>query len=305
MGDGLYLCTGQNIILSLDPDNGEERWRFDPQIDTPQIGFWDTCRGVTHYEAPNFRSLGVCEERIFTATTDARLIAVNKATGERCDDFGDNGEISLLPGMGDVKPGFYFVTSPPTIANDVLVLGGWVFDNVETDEPSGVVRGFDPISGDLLWAWDMGREDRVGLPPEGDTYTRGTPNVWSLTSADEELGLIYLPTGNATPDYYGGHRSEAMEKYSSSIVALEARTGRVRWHFQTTHHDIFDYDVPSQPSLVDIPINGEVRKAVIVPTKRAEIFVFDRETGEPLTEIAELPVPVSYTHLTLPTKRIV
>jgi glucose dehydrogenase len=183
VGDGLYLCTGQNIILSLDPDNGEERWRFDPQIDTPQIGFWDTCRGVTHYEAPNFRSLGVCEERIFTATTDARLIAVNKATGERCDDFGDNGEISLLPGMGDVKPGFYFVTSPPTIANDVLVLGGWVFDNVETDEPSGVVRGFDPISGDLLWAWDMGREDRVGLPPEGDTYTRGTPNVWSLTSA--------------------------------------------------------------------------------------------------------------------------
>lgn len=291
VGDGLYLCTGQNIILSLDPDNGEERWRFDPQIDTPQIGFWDTCRGVTHYEAPNFRSLGVCEERIFTATTDARLIAVNKATGERCDDFGDNGEISLLPGMGDVKPGFYFVTSPPTIANDVLVLGGWVFDNVETDEPSGVVRGFDPISGDLLWAWDMGREDRAGLPPEGDTYTRGTPNVWSLTSADEELGLIYLPTGNATPDYYGGHRSEAMEKYSSSIVALEARTGRVRWHFQTTHHDIFDYDVPSQPSLVDIPINGEVRKAVIVPTKRAEIFVFDRETGEPLTEIAELPVP--------------
>ena len=137
----------------------------------------------------------------------------------------------------------------------------------------------------------MGREDRNGLPPEGDTYTRGTPNVWSLTSADEELGLIYLPTGNATPDYYGGHRSEAMEKYSSSIIALETRTGRVRWHFQTTHHDIFDYDVPSQPSLVDIPINGQVRKAVIVPTKRAEIFVFDRATGEPLTEIAELPVP--------------
>ena len=291
VGDGLYLCTGQNIVLSLDPDTGEERWRFDPKIDTPQIGFWDTCRGVTYYEAPNFRSLGVCEERIFTATTDARLIAVNKNTGERCNDFGNNGEISLLPGMGDVKPGFYFVTSPPTIANDVLVLGGWVFDNVETEEPSGVVRGFDPISGDLVWAWDMGREDRTGLPPEGDSYTRGTPNVWSLTSADEELGLIYLPTGNATPDYYGGHRSEAMEEYSSSIVALETRTGRVKWHFQTTHHDIFDYDVPSQPSLVDIPINGEVRKAVIVPTKRAEIFVFDRETGEPLTEIAELPVP--------------
>ncbi|NKB33160.1 MAG: membrane-bound PQQ-dependent dehydrogenase, glucose/quinate/shikimate family [Pseudomonadales bacterium] len=291
VGDGLYLCTGQNIILSLDPDSGEERWRFDPEIDTPQIGFWDTCRGVTYYEALNFRSLGICEERIFTATTDARLIAVNKNTGERCTDFGDNGEISLLPGMGDVEPGFYFVTSPPTIASDVLVLGGWVFDNVRTGEPSGVVRGFDPISGDLVWAWDMGREDRTGLPPEGDTYTRGTPNVWSLTSADDELGLIYLPTGNATPDYYGGHRTEEMERYASSIVALDARTGRVRWHFQTTHHDIFDYDVPSQPSLVDIPINGEIRKAVIVPTKRAEIFVFDRETGEPLTEIEERAVP--------------
>lgn len=291
VGDGVYLCTGQNVILALDPDSGEERWRFDPEIDTPRIGFWDTCRGVTYYEAPNFRSLGVCEERIFTATTDARLIAVNKNTGERCSDFGNNGEISLLPGMGEVEPGYYFVTSPPTIASDVLVLGGWVFDNVRTNEPSGVVRGFDPISGDLVWAWDMGREDRTGLPPEGDSYTRGTPNVWSLTSADDELGLIYLPTGNATPDYYGGHRTEAMEEYASSIVALDARTGRVRWHFQTTHHDIFDYDVPSQPSLVDIPINGEVRKAVIVPTKRAEIFVFDRETGEPLTEIAELPVP--------------
>ena len=291
VGDGLYLCTGQNIILSLDPDTGEERWRFNPEIDTPRIGFWDTCRGVTYYEAPNFRSLGVCEERIFTATTDARLIAVNKNTGEPCSDFGNNGEISLLPGMGDVEPGFYFVTSPPTIASDVLVLGGWVFDNVRTNEPSGVVRGFDPISGDLLWAWDMGREDRAGLPPEGDTYTRGTPNVWSLTSADDELGLIYLPTGNATPDYWGGHRTEAMERYASSIVALDARTGRVRWHYQTVHHDIFDYDVPSQPSLVDVPINGEIRKAVIVPTKRAEIFMFDRETGEPLTEIQELPVP--------------
>lgn len=289
--DALYLCTGQNVMLSLDADSGEQRWRFDPQIESARIGFWDTCRGVTYYQAPNFRSLGICEERIFTATTDARLIAVNKTSGQPCADFGEDGEISLLTGMGEVKPGFYFVTSPPTIANDVLVLGGWVLDNVETEEPSGVVRGFDPISGDLLWAWDMGNENRRGLPPEGESYTRGTPNVWSLTSADEELGLIYVPTGNATPDYYGGHRSEAMERYASSIVALEAATGRVRWHFQTTHHDVFDYDVPSQPTLVDVPIDGVVRKAVIVPTKRAEIFLLDRETGEPLTEVAELPVP--------------
>lgn len=291
VGDAIYLCTGRNVILSLNPDSGEENWRYDPEINSPRIGFWDTCRGVTYYDDLNRPNFGECAERIFTATTDARLIAVDKNTGQPCADFGDNGEVNLLTGMGEVKPGFYFVTSPPTIANDVLVLGGWVLDNQETEEPSGVVRGFDPTTGDLLWAWDMGREDRNGLPPEGESYTRGTPNVWSLTSADEELGLIYVPTGNATPDYFGGHRSEAMERYSASVVALETRTGRVRWHFQTTHHDIWDYDVPSQPSLVDIPINGEVRKAVLVPTKRAQVFLLDRETGEPLAEVAEIPTP--------------
>ncbi len=289
--DGLYMCTGQNIIVSLDPDTGEERWRFDPKIKTAMFGFWDTCRGITYYELPEDASSDVCPKRIFTATTDARMFAVDSVTGERCSDFGVDGEISLLPGMGDVKPGFYFVTSPPTIASDVVVLGGWVADNQETDEPSGVVRGFNPINGELEWAWDMGREDRSGLPESGDTYTRGTPNVWSLTSADDELGLVYVPTGNATPDYYGGHRSEAMEKYASSIVALDAKTGEVRWHFQTTHHDIWDMDVPSQPTLVDVPIDGVVRKAVIVPTKRGEVFLLDRITGEPITEVAEIATP--------------
>lgn len=289
--DRLYLCTGRNVILSIDPDSGEEFWRYDPEIQTVRFGFWDTCRGVTYYEIEDDDDRTECLERIFTATTDARLIAVDRENGRPCQDFGINGEVDLMQGMGEVKPGYYFVTSPPTIANDVLVLGGWVADNQETGEPSGVVRGFDPVTGELVWAWDMGREDRSGLPPAGETYTRGTPNVWSLTSTDEELGLVYVPTGNATPDYFGGHRSEAMEQYASSVVALDAATGRVRWHFQTTHHDIWDYDVPSQPTLVDIPIDGVVRKAVIVPTKRAQLFLLDRETGEPLAEVAELPVP--------------
>ena len=305
VGDGLYLCTGQNIILSLDPDTGLERWRFDPDLQSARIGFWDTCRGVTYYDVPDSNPSADCAERIFTATTDARLIAVDKETGLPCADFGVNGEISLLQGMGEVVPGFYFVTSPPTIANDVLVLGGWVLDNQMTEEPSGVVRGFNPLTGELVWAWDMGREDRTGLPEEGENYTRGTPNVWSLTSADEELGLIYVPTGNGTPDYFGGHRTEAMDQYASSIVALDAGTGRVRWSFQTTHHDIWDYDVPSQPTLVDIPVDGVIRKAVIVPTKRAEVFLLDRETGEPITEVAEIAtsqtdIPEEYTAPTQP-----
>jgi membrane-bound PQQ-dependent dehydrogenase (glucose/quinate/shikimate family) len=291
LGDALYLCTGRNVVVSLNADSGAERWRFDPQIDVPPRGFWDTCRGVTHYRVPAEHALATCPERIYTATADARLIALDARSGERCEDFGDDGEISLLPGMGEVKPGFYFVTSPPTIASGVLVLGGWVADNQEVEEPSGVVRGFDPLTGALRWAWDMGREDRPGLPEPGKTYTRGTPNVWSLGSADDELGLVYVPTGNATPDYYGGHRTEVMDRYASAVVALDALTGRVRWHFQTTHHDIWDYDVPSQPTLVDVPMNGEIRKALLLPTKRGEVFLLDRVTGEPLAEVAEVPVP--------------
>jgi glucose dehydrogenase len=166
-----------------------------------------------------------------------------------------------------------------------------VLDNQETQEPSGVVRGYDPRTGTLLWAWDMGREGETGLPPVDSHYTRGTPNVWSLTSADDELGLVYVPTGNATPDYFGGHRTEVMDKYASSIIAIDAKTGLTRWHFQTTHHDIWDYDVPSQPTLVDLTLDGVIRKAIIVPTKRGEVFVLDRATGELLTEVTERPVP--------------
>jgi quinate dehydrogenase (quinone) len=289
--DLLYLCTGGNVVIALDAESGQERWRHDPQVDTPKFAFWDTCRGVTYYATPGEAAPAVCPDRVFTATTDARLIALDAHTGERCSDFGTDGQISLLPGIGEVKPGWYYTTSPPTVARHTLVVGGWVADNQETGEPSGVVRGFDPLSGALKWAWDLGDESRTTLPPEGQTYTRGTPNVWSLTSADDELGLVYVPTGNATPDYFGGHRSEAMEKYASSVVAIDADTGRARWHFQTTHHDIWDYDVPSQPTLVDVPVDGRTRKAVLVPTKRGQLFMLDRSTGVPIAEVTEQPVP--------------
>ena len=291
IGDGIYLCTAQNIMLALDADTGAERWRFDPENDTPPYGIIGNCRGVTYVKLPDASPDEICAERIVTATTDARMIAVDKTTGQPCPDFGEEGQISLLAGMGEVKPYFYFVTSPPTLASGVLVVGGWVADNQETNEPSGVVRAYDPRTGELAWAWDMGREGNTSLPPQGETYTRGTPNVWSLTSADDELGLVYVPTGNATPDYFGGHRTEVMDKYASSVVAIDAKTGLTRWHFQTTHHDIWDYDVPSQPTLVDLTLNGERRKTVIVPTKRGELFVLDRETGEPITEVTERPVP--------------
>ena len=291
--DGLYLCTAQNIMIALDADTGAERWRFDPGNQTPPYGFLGNCRGVTHHRVPGRAEGDVCVERIYTATTDARMIAVDMHTGRPCDEFGEDGQISLLAGMGEVQPYYYFVTSPPTVASGALVVGGWVMDNQETQEPSGVVRGYDTQTGELLWAWDIGREGQTDIPPEGSYYTRGTPNVWSLTSADDELGLVYVPTGNATPDYFGGHRTPVMDKYASSIVAIDARTGLTRWHFQTTHHDIWDYDVPSQPTLVDLTIGSERRKTVIVPTKRAEFFVLDRVTGEVITAVDERSVPQS------------
>ena len=291
--DGIYLCTAQNVVIALDADTGEERWRMDPENKTPPYSLLGNCRGVTYYQLPESDSEKNCAERIFTATTDARLIAMDKETGQACEDFGEKGQISLLAGMGEVKPMYYFVTSPATVASGALVVGGWVADNQEVNEPSGVVRGYSPVTGELLWAWDIGREGQgiTKMPPTGETYTRGTPNVWSLTSSDDELGLVYVPTGNATPDYFGGHRTPVMDKYASSIVAIDAKNGTTRWRFQTTHHDVWDYDVPSQPTLVDLTIEGKVRKAVIVPTKRGEIFVLDRETGEPITEVQERRVP--------------
>lgn len=289
--DTLYICLAGNIIAALDSATGLERWRFDPKLNDSKVGFTTSCRGVTYYRSPETSS--ECNERILTATTDARLIAVDATTGQRCAGFGTKGEVSLLTGMGGVKPGFYYVTSPPTMASGVAVLGGWVADNVEVQEPSGVIRGFDPISGRMLWAWDIGRTAPVTELKPGETFTRGTPNAWSVFSADDELGLVYIPTGNATPDYYGGHRSPESERFASSVVALDAKSGAMRWSFQTTHHDLWDYDVPSQPVLVDFVPEGQMEpvRALVAPTKRGELFLLDRVTGQPLADVEERPVP--------------
>ena len=289
VGDRLYFCSGYNDIIAVDAEMGKQVWRHQAHSDTTGI-FGQTCRGVSYYKVPAKAPGSACAERIYTATIDSRLIAVDARDGKPCTEFGKNGEVSLLTGMSAAPKGYYHVTSPPAVIGGKLVIGGWVTDGQMTGEPSGVIRAFDAVTGDLAWAWDMGRPDRTGAPAPGETYTPGTPNSWSAMSVDEALGLIFVPTGNATPDYYGGQRSEAMDRYSSSVVALDGATGRPRWSFQTTHHDLWDYDVPAQPVLVDL---ADGRPALLQPTKRGELFLLDRRTGVPIANVTERAVRVS------------
>ena len=289
INDKLYFCTGYNDIIALDAETGKQAWRFVSHTNADGI-FGQTCRGVTYYKRPDVEPNSVCAEQIYTATIDSRMLSVDAKTGEACEAFGDNGAVNLLTGMSDAPTGYYHVTSPATLIDGKLVIGGWVTDGQMTGEPSGAIRAYDAVTGELSWAWDMGRPDRTGEPEPGETYTPGTPNSWSVMSADPELGLVYVPMGNATPDYYGGHRTPEMDEYSSSVVALDVSTGKPRWHFQTTHHDLWDYDVASQPVLIDLK---DGRPALLQPTKRGELFLLDRRTGEPIAEVVEKEVPVS------------
>jgi quinoprotein glucose dehydrogenase len=281
----LYLCSGYNDVVALDGETGRQLWRFTAHVDRAGV-FAGSCRGVSYYKVPGAQ--GPCAERIYTATVDARLIALDALSGRPCPSFGKNGVVSLLQGMGDVWHGYYFVTSPPQVVRGKLVLGGWVTDGQSIGEPAGVIRAFDAVTGAFAWAFDPGKPDDHGMPPAGQQFTRGTPNSWAPMSADEQLGLVYVPTGNATPDYFGGERTANDDRFSSAVIALDAESGAARWVFQTTHHDLWDYDVPAQPTLVDLP--GGV-KALIQPTKRGEIFLLDRRTGKPIAAVTEKPVP--------------
>lgn len=284
IGDTLYTCNGMNEIFALDAETGKIRWQAQTAGDK---GY--TCRGVAHYRLPDANA--PCSDRIIAATGVATMVAFDSRTGKRCAGFGKDGTVDLLEGLSKAPRGYYYVTSAPQVIRGRVVIGGWVTDGQYWGEPSGVIRAFDAVTGQLAWAWDMGKPDRTGAPPLDETYTRSTPNSWAPISADEELGLVYLPMGNATPDYFGGHRRPFDEKYSSSVVALDATTGRPRWNFQITHHDVWDYDVASQPTLIDLPTPNGVRKALIQSTKRGEIFVLDRATGQPIRKVEERPVP--------------
>jgi quinoprotein glucose dehydrogenase/quinate dehydrogenase (quinone) len=289
--DRLYVCGAQNVLMAVGSDNGEEIWRYDPEAKPPaKHQYARTCRGISYHEAPADYT-GQCPTRIVTATIDARLISVNAETGKLCKDFGVDGQVDLRKGLGEHLPKQYYLTSPALVADDVLVVGGLVLDSQDLGLPSGVVRAFDVLTGDFAWAWDLGNPGYYGEPKEGEIYTPGTPNVWSIMSYDPELDLIYAPTGNANPDYYGGERTPFDDEWSSSIVAIDAATGEPRWKYQTVHHDIWDYDLPAQPVLVDVDRDSEKVPSVAVPTKTGEIFLLDRRDGTPVFPIEERPVP--------------
>jgi quinoprotein glucose dehydrogenase len=287
VGDFVYVCLPQNDIVALDAETGEVRWKY-----AAHLRKWSgstICRGLSYYEAPG--SPADCPQRLLMASADATLRAVDARTGAACQGFGEAGSVDLLQGLGPVKQGYYTPTSPPAIVRGVAVVGSGVPDNGELTNPSGVVRAYDAVTGKFAWAWDLGRPGEHGEPPEGQYYTRNTPNAWSLFSSDESLGLVYIPTGNSNPDYYGAQRTAEAEKYSSSVVALDAATGEVRWSFQTVHHDLWDYDVGAQPVLVDVHTEQGGVPSLIQATKTGQVFVLDRRDGHPLTQVEERPTP--------------
>ena len=289
--DTLFTCTPDDRIAAIDADTGVERWKFDTHSASP---IWNRCRGLGYYKLKEAPADGVCAERIVNSTIDARLIELDAKTGKQCPGFGSDGVVDLKQGMGDVKPGFYFQTSAPLVARDYIIISGWVVDNYSRGEPSGVIRAFDARTGALAWAWDLGNPDITGLPPAGQTYTPGTPNMWTAAAYDDQLGLIYAPLGNATPDFFGMERPPHSDEYNSSLVALDIMTGRPKWKFQTVHHDIWDYDLPSQPALVDLPDGqGGTIPGVLQTTKRGQLFLLNRATGEPIADVVEKPVPTA------------
>ena len=291
----LVFCTPFNRVIALDPLTGGELWRFDPKVDLRgDYGNQLVCRGISQWidPLPDLRS--ACRSRIFTNTNDGYLLALDAMTGKLCSDFGSGGRINLNRGVGDQDYlGEYQLTSPPLVVGDRVVAGGAISDNRRVDAPSGVVRAYDARSGEQLWANDLAPPDfnYNSEPVSDEGFALGTPNVWGTMVADQARRLIYLPTGNPSPDYYRSGEPD-MDYYGTAIVALHADTGKVAWHFNTVINDFWDFDVGGQPSLVDLDIDGETVPALIAGTKMGFIFVLNRASGEPIVDVSYQPVPV-------------
>lgn len=302
----LYLTTAFNRVIALDPATGEQRWAFDPHVDL-SLDYGDGLinRGVATWLDPSrrdaSRSAQPCRRRIFEATLDARLLALDAATGKPCADFGQGGQIQLrdVPGYenqsrGEHPQGWYHMTSAPTVIDGLVIVGSAIDDNNRADMPSGVVRAYDARTGALRWSWDpIPRNPR---PPAGSTQTAkwntGAANAWSTMVADPSRDLVFIPTGSASPDFYGGLRP-GDDKWANSVVALHAKTGKLAWGFQLIHHDLWDYDSASPPLLATIRREGKDIPVVVQGNKTGLLYVLNRDTGAPVFPVEERLVPKS------------
>lgn len=291
----LYICTPFNDVIALDPATGTELWRFDPNVDeTQNPGNNFKCRGVTFWRDENAAKDDVCAARIFSATADRRLIALDSVTGLPCADFGEAGQVSVDPGIELLWPGEMQITSAPVVTQNAVVIGSAISDNARAQAPTGTVRAFDLRSGAPLWSFDPVVRDASA--PYADTWseeareTVGHANVWAPMSYDRMRDTLFLPTSSPSPDFYGGRRL-GDNRYANSVVALNGTTGAIKWHFQTVHHDVWDYDLPAQPSLITLEKDGRDVDVVAQVTKTGFMFVLDRETGEPFYGVEERPVP--------------
>lgn len=297
----LIACTPSGRVFALDPATGLERWSFDPQVSLPPLGHaFVKCRGVSSYVDVSKKESELCHSRVLWGTGDLRAFAVDARTGRPCADFGAQdgtpGEVQFDPGTPLAFPNEVQIHSPPAIAGNVAVFGSTLADMLRVDAPRGTVRAIDARSGELLWTFDpvpaSDEDPAVETWGHRSHHKVGAGNAWSILSADPENGMIFVPTTSPSVDYYGANRP-GENRYTDSLVALKAETGEIVWHFQFVHHDLWDYDVPSQPILIDLDRNGKRVPAVVQLTKQGMVFIFNRLTGEPLIPIEERPVPQS------------
>jgi quinate dehydrogenase (quinone) len=307
IGDKLFLCTPHNNVIALDVDSGKQLWRRDFNANVG--GVWERCRGLAYFDAnapliqptlPGSTPVSPvaplatagCQRRVLMNTIDARLVAINADNGKMCEEFGSGGIVDLKANMGPIaNKAFYTMTAAPTVAGTTIVVGGRIADNVQVDMPGGVVRGFDVITGQMRWHFDPGMDDPNAPLTGADNYRRSTPNVWAGISYDPTMNAVFLPVGSASVDLYGATRTALDKKYGASVLALDASTGKEKWHYQTVRNDLWDFDVPMAPALIDFPkADGGKVAAVVVATKAGQIFVLDRLTGQPLTRVEEREV---------------
>src|SRR3984957_5465076 len=276
-----YLSTPWGQVFALDPATGVKIWEFDPDLDLTNNYSEATNRGVSAWHDSKAKRGSVCALRIFIGTIDARLIAIDGATGKPCEDFGTHGQVDLTRDVELRNVGDYQVTSAPAIAGDVVITGSSIGDNRAVRLERGIVRGYDARTGQQKWSWDP-------IPWGKDTQPRtGAGNAWSTLSVDAERDLVFIPIGSASPDYFGGIR-KGDNKWADSVVALKASTGEFVWGFQVVHHDLWDYDVASQPTLITWK---DKTPAIAITTKMGRVFVLNRLNGKPLLPVEEVAVP--------------